>query len=336
MGIVNKISSKLSRQTGYLHTDIKQTLGINHAFYSRARGGRIINYHGICKHSHLRYNTIFLQLKTFETHLKFYKKYCSVISLHDFYEQRFNPDKFNICLTFDDGFANNYKYVLPLLEQYQMPATFFITAISNTGHDVLWNDFLAIVSKHGPQSFTYKNEQYVKNRHGKYISKVHGIGLADQLRSTTFDDKANLMKQLYQVCTFKEMGINQDYWLQMTGQQIRELSASPFATIGAHGYYHNDLARIPIEDAVDEMSRSKQYLENLINKPVTSLAFPYGTYTPQLVRNAKQIGYNQLLALDFLYPEDSADASLRERFTVNPFISVANQMHATLKGSYGY
>ncbi len=127
-------------------------------------------YHGVCQQDHTRFNPIFLKLKTFEQHLKFYKRHFNIISLDDYYLQNFSNDKFNICLTFDDGFANNYKYVLPLLAQYQIPATFFITAIRAAGYDILWNDFLGIVSKYGPEKIVYKNESYYKGQFDKYIS----------------------------------------------------------------------------------------------------------------------------------------------------------------------
>jgi hypothetical protein len=38
----------------------------------------------------------------------------------------------------------------------------------------------------------------------------------------------------------------EDYWLQMTTEEIKKASQSPFITIGSHGYYHNDLARIQL------------------------------------------------------------------------------------------
>jgi peptidoglycan/xylan/chitin deacetylase (PgdA/CDA1 family) len=292
-------------------------------------------YHGICLEDHTRFNPIFLKLKTFEKHLQFYKKYFNVISLDDFYQERFSKDKYNICITFDDGFANNHKYVLSLLRKYQLPATFFVTAIRAAGYDILWNDFLGIVSKYGPRKITYNGEIFYKGPFDKYISEQSGQSIVEMLRSGGFDIKEEIMKQLYPLVPYMENNhIDVDYWLQMTTKQIRELSDSPFAGIGSHGYYHNDLARIGIADAADEMLRSKQYLENLTDKPVNSLAFPYGTYTPDVVDAAKNAGYNQLLCMDFHYEADHSDPAMRERFTVNPFINTINQMHATITRKY--
>jgi peptidoglycan/xylan/chitin deacetylase (PgdA/CDA1 family) len=291
-------------------------------------------YHGISKHDHLRFNPIFLKQHTFESHLKLYKKYFNVISLDDYYNQCFSNNRFNICITFDDGFANNHKYVLPLLEQYKVPATFFVTAIRAAGYDVLWNDFLGIVSKYGPRKLTFKDETYYKGRFDKYISTVSDISLVEKLRAVGFTEKAEMMEILYPLVPFKRNKKEEDYWLQMTPEQIKELSASPFVNIGAHGHYHNDLAMIDIGNAENELIFSKQHLESIIDKPVSSFAFPYGAYTPEVIATAKKAGYRQLLATDFLFDWEHRDTTLRERFTVNPFISPNNQMYATITRMY--
>jgi hypothetical protein len=82
------------------------------------------------------------------------------------------------------------------------------------------------------------------------------------------------------------------------------------------------------------MARSCKYLEELTGKTVQAIAFPYGTYTPEVVTAAKNCGFSQLLALDFFFEKDRSDPAMRERFVVNPFISPANQMIATINKSY--
>lgn len=326
MSFLGTIHSKISRKYRYWRNDLRS----NDRLYSDARGARILIYHGICLKDHTRYNAIFLREKTFEEQLKYYTKYFNVISLDDYYHQRFRDDKFNLCLTFDDGYANNHKYVLPLLEQYQVPATFFVTGIRDAGFDILWNDFLAIVNKHGPSKLEFNNEHFRKSRSG-YVSEITGNSLKSLLHSAGFDAKKEMMQALP---PFRKRDIDSDYWLQMTPEQINALSASPFVTIACHGYYHNDLSKIPIQQARNEMLQSRQYLESITGKAINAIAFPYGSYSPAVITEAKSLGFKQLLAMDFLYPEDYTDPAMRERLTMNPFISVHNQLYAIISGKY--
>jgi peptidoglycan/xylan/chitin deacetylase (PgdA/CDA1 family) len=334
MTIAQKIAAKATKRIKYLSRDLKHVFGLYSEFYKAAHGSRILVYHGICMNNHLKFNTLFSAKKTFEAHLQFYQQRFNVVSLDDYYQRKFSNDKFNVCLTFDDGFANNYKYVLPLLKKYQLPATFFITAIGAAGYNILWNDFLSIFSTYGPGKIVFDSEPYTKNRHKKYISDSNGIGLNDKLRNVGFAEKAQMMKELYPLVPFKTKKTDEDYWLQMTAGQIKELAVSPLVTIGAHGYYHNDLAKINIADAAEELISTKHYLENIIEKEISSVAFPYGSYSQEVVDTSIKAGYTQLLATEFISGKDHQNSVLLERLTINPFISVNNQMYATVKGSY--
>jgi peptidoglycan/xylan/chitin deacetylase (PgdA/CDA1 family) len=334
MSVPGKILSAVYRKYNHCRVDLSGLSGGSRHFYRNARGARILLYHGICLQEHTRFNTLFLLRKTFETHLQYFRRYFNLVSLEDYYAQRFSNDRFNICITFDDGFANNFTYALPLLEQYRVPAAFFVTAVREAGYDILWNDFIAILQRHGPAILDYNGRQFRKNRHGKYIAETDGRGLTALLRTGGFEDKAAMMRTLYSLAPFRELGISPDHWLQMTPEQIRSLSASPFATIGCHGYYHNDLAEVPVAAAATEMVQSKKYLEQVTGRPVRAIAFPYGSYSPAVIEAAKEAGFDRLLAVDFLSAADQADPCMRERLTVNPFISVHNQLHAIVHGKY--
>jgi peptidoglycan/xylan/chitin deacetylase (PgdA/CDA1 family) len=324
----NFITAKFAKLNG-LRRDANWHLRTNRSWIKHANGGRILAYHGICLTNPFRFNTLFVRLKTFEEQLKLYKKYFSIVSLDDFYNRRFTDEKFTICLTFDDGFANNYIHVLPLLEKYQVPATFFVTGIRDAGYDILWNDVLAIAGKYGPSKLVFKKETLIKNRNGKYISP-DGRHLNDLLRAEDFENKAEIVKLL----GLYKSKANNDYWLQMTEKEIEILSKSKWTTIGSHGYYHNDFAKISAASAKEELTRSKNFLEKIIGKEVKALAFPYGSYSKEAVNQAKIAGFTQLLATEFIFSEDRNDAMFRERLTINPFISNINQLHANINGNY--
>jgi len=324
--------SKINREFTYARRDASSMLGLEKSFFKKARGSRILIYHGLCKKNHTKFNPIFLTAGMFEAHLQFYKEYFNVVSLDQFYAKDFSNEKFNVCITFDDGFANNFDYALPLLEKYKMPATFFITAIREAGYDILWNDFLSIVSYYGPQNLNYQQKQFFKNNFGRYAEEGTGHTLVDYLKEGGFDSKAEMIEELQLLFPKKEE--EEVYWKQMTTEQIRQLSSSQYVTIGSHGYYHNRMDWISLEEATKEIKNSKQFLEQLTSKEVKAFAFPYGNYSRELVQAAKKLGFKQLLAMDFFYPEDNADNTMRERFTVNPFISANNQMYATITGNY--
>jgi peptidoglycan/xylan/chitin deacetylase (PgdA/CDA1 family) len=336
MSIINRAYSKLIRESDDMARQLAGATGLYDHFYKNARGGRILIYHGICQGDHTKFNPIFLKQKTLESHFRFYKKYFNVVSLEEVFTEQLSADKFNVCLTFDDGFANNHKYVLPLLEQYQLPATFFITGIRDAGYDILWNDFLNIITRYGPDTLKYKNDSYIKNRHGSYVSERAGESLGDQLRTSDFAAKKEMMQLLSSVYDFRSNAEDDDYWKQMTESQIRELSASRYATIGCHGYYHNDLAKISVQQAREEMIRSKKYLEIIIGKEIKAMAFPYGAYTKEVKEEAKQAGFTQLLAAENIVPGDENDPAIHTRLTINPFIQAHTQLQATIKGNYAH
>jgi peptidoglycan/xylan/chitin deacetylase (PgdA/CDA1 family) len=333
MSVARKIYSRASRKALNLFGDLLHFAGADKSTYQYARGSRIIVYHGICLDNPTRFNTLFITQKRFEEHLKAYKKHFNVVSLADYYAGRFSTDRFNICLTFDDGFANNYHYALPLLAKYKIPATFFVTAIGATKYDILWNDLLSIAGRLGPVKFKFDNELYYKNRNNKYTG-ADGVSLNDKLRKTGFDKKARLINLLDPLTGFREETTIKDYWQQMTAEQIRELAASPYASVGSHGYYHNDLCNISAGEAAQELTQSKYYLEKITGTEVNSIAFPYGSYNEEVAALTKAAGYDQLLATEFNSPQHHADPALRERLTINPFISTANQMYANIRGKY--
>src|SRR5215471_3059597 len=124
---IKNIPRRLKREAMHAWRQAKEIMNLNENFFRQARGSRILTYHGICPEDHTKFNGIFLLKDTFEEHILFFQKYFHIVSLDDYYKENFDENKFNVCITFDDGYYNNIKYVLPLMEQYKVPVTFFIT-----------------------------------------------------------------------------------------------------------------------------------------------------------------------------------------------------------------
>src|SRR6185295_10888402 len=98
--------------------------------------------------------------------------------------------------------------------------------------------------------------------------------------------KEEMMKALGSLVAFRDKEEDEDFWKQMDANEIEQLASSNYSTIGAHGYYHNDLTEIAINECGQELTESKLVLEKLCRKKINSLAFPYGNYTRQIVDEA--------------------------------------------------
>ena len=60
--------------------------------------------------------------------------------------------------------------------------------------------------------------------------------------------------------------------------------------IACHAYTHPFMERLPLDMAVRETYRDRDYLENLIGKPVVGMAYPYGTYDQSVINALRACG----------------------------------------------
>lgn len=305
-------------------------LGLRNSVSAKNGEARMLVYHGICEEDHLRYNTLFLTQKLFEKQLQLFSEYMNVVSLDEFFMQQFPPDKFSVALSFDDGLANNYKYVLPLLEKYRIPAVFFLTAARSKGYDILWNDVLAMAGVHGPVNITIHHTVYRKDIHGRYRSVKDGSSLQELLRKNKWEWKEELFGQLGEVAK----KANEIYWRQLSEEEIRAMAKNPWVTIGAHGLLHQDLVSLSRDELKEDLTASKKYLEEISGKKIRALAFPYGSYNEEVIGVALECGYTQLLTTGKVVHSDYENKNLLHRLTINPFISPLQQLHATINGKY--
>ncbi|MDD3006538.1 MAG: polysaccharide deacetylase family protein [Candidatus Pacebacteria bacterium] len=78
--------------------------------------------------------------------------------------------------------------------------------------------------------------------------------------------------------------------------QLRKLSQE--FEIGAHTMTHPRLGKISAAKADKEIRESKEYLEKLLEKPVTSFCYPGGSYTFLNVQQVKKHGFTLARTID--------------------------------------
>ena len=72
--------------------------------------------------------------------------------------------------------------------------------------------------------------------------------------------------------------------------ELRELRQAG-VEIGGHSATHADLSALAHEDALDEVLRGKQELEELLGEAVEVAAYPYGRTSPDAIRAVRDAGF---------------------------------------------
>lgn len=226
-----------------------------------------------------------------------------------------------VSITFDDGYRDNHDLALPLLKRHGLSATFYVTSGYLNGglifHDVLVETI----------------------RHAATGTLDLGIDGVDRLPITDMASRVNAIQQLMGAMKYlppkqrqqlsgrllETLGENAPRSLMMSDEQVRELSRSGMG-IGGHTTHHVILSKLTDDAARDEIDTNRNTLSSIIDKPLTSFAYPNGKpgidYNASHVELVREAGYRN--AVSTLSAVGTRQASLHElpRFVLNETTSI--------------
>lgn len=76
----------------------------------------------------------------------------------------------------------------------------------------------------------------------------------------------------------------------LSSKKLRELSNSGYE-IGSHTIEHPRLTTLQTENICEQLSGSKEILEDILGKPVTSFSYPHGNFNSETIAILKECGY---------------------------------------------
>lgn len=171
-----------------------------------------------------------------------------------------------LVLTFDDGYVDNLRTVLPLLDERSIPMTVFVTT-GNRGGEFWWDRLARIQASRGAAADTYR--------------------VAAELERLREDERAVRLRELEGAGPPPPPPVHRS----MTGDELLEIAGSTLVEVGAHGETHSPLPGLSREAQRDEARRSRLELERLTGRPVTSFAYPHGAISTQTVEIVRDAGY---------------------------------------------
>jgi peptidoglycan/xylan/chitin deacetylase (PgdA/CDA1 family) len=216
----------------------------------------------------------------FDSQMRYLREHLRPIALNDVithveHGTPLPPD--SVAVTFDDGFADTYRYAFPVLQRYEIPATVFVSTGYVESGEPFWFELASyLVYRLPPQSLELQDGTCLPTGDSwtartASLRRVHSIlkDLPNAARVQLIDDwKHRYANELAHGASLHSRPI--------TWPQIIEMAASGVA-FGSHTVSHPNLTRLTDEDLHRELTDSKLALESKLQKPIDTIAYPIGT-----------------------------------------------------------
>jgi len=219
-----------------------------------------------------------------------------------------SPDKKYILITFDDGYYNN-QLALPILNEYQVPAVFFISIGHVLQSKCFWWDIIYRERlKRNNTMETIEREilslKEMKNQEIEhYILKNFG--------DNAFTPISNIDRPF-------------------TPEELHQFAKNKYVFLGNHTTNHAILTNYSLTEIKNEIMSSQQMMLDVTGSEPEIIAYPNGNFSPDMIPVLKECGLKlgvtvssgkNLLPINI----DTDDAFLLNRFTLWSNKSVSRQ-----------
>jgi peptidoglycan/xylan/chitin deacetylase (PgdA/CDA1 family) len=140
----------------------------------------------------------------------------------------------------------------------------------------------------------------MRNSAGRFASERDGTLLNDRIKQFGyFAPKQELYEQLGHLLD-GPLASFATYWELLTDEELRQVARHPQITLGSHGWLHNEMGLLPLNNTIAELQRSSAYLREVGGSMINCLAWPSGSYSYDAVRVAADMGFQHQFAVDLL------------------------------------
>jgi peptidoglycan/xylan/chitin deacetylase (PgdA/CDA1 family) len=218
------------------------------------------------------------------------------------------------CITFDDGYADNYTIALPILRRHGLTATFFIAAGFLDG-GLMWNDKVIEALRNCTEPVLDLTEMNL-GVHPLATTALRRSGTDALLGALKYREPSARERAAIQIARIAHADLGASPML--AGWQVRALHEAGME-IGGHTVNHPILTRLTAQDAKREIVTGKALLESLIGARVSLFAYPNGKpgkdYGPEHVAMVRQAGFAAAVSTAWGAARSSSDIFQIARFT---------------------
>ncbi len=220
-----------------------------------------------------------------------------------------------VCVTFDDGYADNEQFAIKTLQKWQVPATFFIaTGFLNGGR--MWNDSV-IEAVRNARGAVLDLRQVGLDRFTLENINQRRQGAENIIASVKHRDAADREKLVEDIASIVGEPLPDD--LMMSDAQVVNLRKNGME-IGAHTVNHLILRKMGDKsDAEKEIGESRRYLEALLGEAIDFFAYPNGKFDRDYSLDHRDLvesmGFRAALSTEWGVSNRATDRFQLPRFT---------------------
>ena len=293
----------------------------------------VVMYHYVRELKDSRYPSIKgLELSLFREQIKYIQKHYQVVSMNDVIScargERSLPAKAAL-LTFDDGYAEHFNRVFPILDQAGLPGAFYPPARAVLENDVLDVNKIHFILASAPDKALLVREVFAllerfRDEYRLISGEEYFVELAIEDR---FDPREVIfVKRLLQVALPERLRnvMSQILFERFVGKDVKSFSKELYVSldqlrvmarngmhIGSHGYDHYWLNSLSKDKQAEEIKRSLAFLESVgVDLSRWTMCYPYGAYNADTLALLEEFHCQAALTT----VTDVADVSTETRF----------------------
>jgi peptidoglycan/xylan/chitin deacetylase (PgdA/CDA1 family) len=289
---------------------------LKNIFGNRKKGAMILMYHRIAS-AHIDPWDLCVSPEYFEEQVRYISDNFQVVTVHELTARARAKQSLReyIAITFDDGYRDNFTAAKPILEKYNVPATFYLNTRFTAKKKSFWWDELEqliLATPILPEKINLHIGQDIfsadlgpshilSDAAEKEISEWHYGHPLYNARLKLFYDlwaaiRPTSIAEQQQVIHELQAWANVDIAISlpalMDEEQIKALSNTSLFEIGAHTLNHPALGHLLPDEQRYEIKESKSALEAIINKPITGFAYPYGDLNEHTPGITQHVGFD--------------------------------------------
>jgi peptidoglycan/xylan/chitin deacetylase (PgdA/CDA1 family) len=253
----------------------------------------IFLFHGVIKKDLFRirnYNNKHLLQKDFFKIVKILKKNGNVLSLDEIYnciKYKISLPKNTYALTFDDGFENNYSIAAPILNDLNLPTTFYFSTDFVDNNTMSWIDKLEYCLEAKKRGTVYIPWLKKKVMFATVSSKIN---LLKQIRFFVKNNLKfnidNFVESFFDDCKMKKVSkLDTCIDKKINWKQVKSLHESSLFTIGGHSHNHLSLGSLDNVKLDFQLNQSFRLFKEKLNFNIQHYSYPEG----------QKKDYNQIL-----------------------------------------